>query len=208
LEWLSYSSLNGVTVRVYGIPDPPAGCQGPSARGTQQWERTRLGGEQVSPRQSAIRVTMPILQRPIACSAGGTGVMLNVDAVAALVHSELGLRDVAVRGIADSGWFLDREPYDHDTRATASPRVHAADGVRVGLRVWRGRVPPACAFTERRRPWMCYFGFKLYPTIRGELSAWSLRILDRYLIVLSKQLPSRVRKILLDQTLWRNFSVK
>lgn len=43
-------------------------------------------------------------------SAGGTGVLLNVDHVAELLKS-LGHNSIQVRGLADSGWFLDNKQY-------------------------------------------------------------------------------------------------
>ncbi|KAL0180525.1 hypothetical protein M9458_022931, partial [Cirrhinus mrigala] len=42
--------------------------------------------------------------------AGGTGVLLNVDRVSELLN-DLGLGSVQVRGLADSGWFLDNKQY-------------------------------------------------------------------------------------------------
>lgn len=41
-------------------------------------------------------------------SAGGTGVLLNVDRVAEQLESH---RGVQVRGLVDSGWFLDNKQY-------------------------------------------------------------------------------------------------
>ena len=46
-------------------------------------------------------------------SAGGTGVLMNLDRVADLVTS-LAPR-VEVRGIADSGWFLDIPQFNEKT---------------------------------------------------------------------------------------------
>lgn len=46
-----------------------------------------------------------------ACSAGGTGVLLNVDRVSELLEG-LGHSGIHVRGLADSGWFLDNKQYD------------------------------------------------------------------------------------------------
>lgn len=43
-------------------------------------------------------------------SAGGTGVLLNVDRVAELLE-ESGYPSIQVRGLADSGWFLDNKQY-------------------------------------------------------------------------------------------------
>ncbi|GFX63498.1 palmitoleoyl-protein carboxylesterase notum1a [Trichonephila clavipes] len=42
-------------------------------------------------------------------NAGGTGVLLNLDRVSDFLHD---LKSkIEVRGLADSGWFLDNEPY-------------------------------------------------------------------------------------------------
>lgn len=46
-------------------------------------------------------------------SAGAVGVLINLDRVADLLRS-LG-STVSVRGIADSGWFLDNEPFDFNS---------------------------------------------------------------------------------------------
>ena len=43
------------------------------------------------------------------CSAGGTGVLVNLDRIADLVKSRA--PQVEVRGLVDAGWFLDNEPY-------------------------------------------------------------------------------------------------
>ena len=51
-------------------------------------------------------------------SAGGTGVLVNLDPVAELVH-QLGGR-MRVRGIADSGWFLENDPYTGKSDRPAS----------------------------------------------------------------------------------------
>ena len=42
-------------------------------------------------------------------SAGGIGVLLNLDHIAGLLNQRVPSLDV--RGIADSGWFLDNEQY-------------------------------------------------------------------------------------------------
>ena len=122
-------------------------------------------------------------------SAGGTGVMLNLDRVENLVNNELGnsiihifygpiyffftisylfidvafpaLKNVAVRGVSDSGWFMDREPY--------SPSgIAPMDAVRKGIDFWKGRVPESCAAENAPVPWRCYFGYRLYPTLTGK----------------------------------------
>lgn len=51
-----------------------------------------------------------VLRVIFACSAGGTGVLLNVDRVAELLEG-LGHTGIQVRGLSDSGWFLDNKQY-------------------------------------------------------------------------------------------------
>ncbi|KAK0084685.1 hypothetical protein PV325_006595 [Microctonus aethiopoides] len=95
-------------------------------------------------------------------SAGGTGVMLNLDHIHGLVHHELGLKHVSVRGISDSGWFLDRAPY--------SPNgLSPVEAVRKGMELWRARMPKNCAAVHPHEPWRCYFGYRLYPTLSAPL---------------------------------------
>ena len=42
-------------------------------------------------------------------SAGGTGVLVNVDAIASILSESKSM--IHVRGIIDSGWFLDNDPF-------------------------------------------------------------------------------------------------
>ncbi|XP_050515661.1 palmitoleoyl-protein carboxylesterase NOTUM [Diabrotica virgifera virgifera] len=95
-------------------------------------------------------------------SAGGTGVMLNLDYVKELLHEELMLTQINVRGVTDSGWFLDRTPYT----PTNKPAVEA---IRKGMEMWRGKVPRRCREEYMNEPWRCYFGYRLYPTLKSEL---------------------------------------
>lgn len=95
-------------------------------------------------------------------SAGGTGAMINLDPVRELLHENLRLRHVAVRGVCDSGWFLDRAPY----ASTGSP--HPPDAIRKGMALWQGKVPRRCRALYPNEPWRCYFGYRLYPTLRGK----------------------------------------
>lgn len=95
-------------------------------------------------------------------SAGGTGVMINLDPVRDTVHDSLGLRHVAVKGVTDSGWFLDRDPY----ASTGKPAVEA---IRKGMQHWQGRVPKKCRAKYPEEPWRCYFGYRVYPTLKSKL---------------------------------------
>ncbi|KAI4485879.1 hypothetical protein M0804_006368 [Polistes exclamans] len=95
-------------------------------------------------------------------SAGGIGVMLNLDHVQKLVHEELGLKNVAIRGVSDSGWFLDRAPY--------SPNgLSPVDAVHKGMELWKARIPHNCVVKHPDEPWRCYFGYRLYPTLTAPL---------------------------------------
>lgn len=130
----------------------------------------------------------------LACSAGGTGVLLNVDRVAEQLE-ELGYPAIQVRGLADSGWFLDNKQYlrtDCIDTVTCAPteairrgircpggRVSHAEGPEQGAqgrltsgacpRYWNGMVPERCRrqFKEGEE-WNCFFGYKVYPTLRCE----------------------------------------
>ncbi|XP_011247617.1 palmitoleoyl-protein carboxylesterase NOTUM isoform X1 [Mus musculus] len=98
-------------------------------------------------------------------SAGGTGVLLNVDRVAELLE-ELGYPSIQVRGLADSGWFLDNKQY---RRSDCIDTINCAptDAIRRGIRYWSGMVPERCQrqFKEGEE-WNCFFGYKVYPTLR------------------------------------------
>ncbi|XP_049716659.1 palmitoleoyl-protein carboxylesterase NOTUM isoform X2 [Elephas maximus indicus] len=98
-------------------------------------------------------------------SAGGTGVLLNVDRVAEQLE-ELGYPAIQVRGLADSGWFLDNKQYrrtDCVDTVTCAP----TEAIRRGIRYWKGMVPERCRrqFKEGEE-WNCFFGYKVYPTLR------------------------------------------
>lgn len=95
-------------------------------------------------------------------SAGGTGVMINLDPVQELLHDMLDLKHISVRGVTDSGWFLDRAPY----APTGKPAVEA---IRKGMQMWQGKVPRRCRQLYQSEPWRCYFGYRLYPTLKSPL---------------------------------------
>lgn len=93
-------------------------------------------------------------------SAGGTGVMLNLDPVQELLHDDLKLKQISVKGVTDSGWFLDRVPF-------VSNGKPAVDAIRRGMQHWKGSVPQACRDSYKEEPWRCYFGYRLYPTLKS-----------------------------------------
>ncbi|KAH3738687.1 hypothetical protein DPMN_045327 [Dreissena polymorpha] len=88
-------------------------------------------------------------------SAGGTGVLVNLDRVADQM-AEIA-PGVEVRGIADSGWFLDYPQYRYKDCVEA-------------LTMWQGRVPEACmADYPESEHWRCYFGYRMYKSLKTPL---------------------------------------
>ncbi|EDW18030.2 palmitoleoyl-protein carboxylesterase NOTUM [Drosophila mojavensis] len=97
----------------------------------------------------------------VGSSAGGLGVMLNLDRVRDFLVNERKLQ-VTVRGVSDSGWFLDREPYTPSA-------VASSEAVRLGWKLWQGLLPEDCTKAHPTEPWRCYFGYRLYPTLKTPL---------------------------------------
>ncbi|KAL4648652.1 palmitoleoyl-protein carboxylesterase notum1a-like [Arapaima gigas] len=96
-------------------------------------------------------------------SAGGTGVLLNVDRVAEQLR-ELGHTNIQVRGLSDSGWFLDNQQYrwtDCSDTVSCAP----TEAIRRGIRYWNGVVPEHCRRAHEGEEWNCFFGYKVYPTL-------------------------------------------
>ena len=87
-------------------------------------------------------------------SAGAIGVLLNVDFVAESVKPNL-----AVRGIVDSGWFLDNA--DNSNRF-----LH---DLKDGIKLWEANVNDDCARNYPNELWQCYLGYKVAPFIKSPL---------------------------------------
>ncbi|XP_064628821.1 palmitoleoyl-protein carboxylesterase notum1-like isoform X2 [Lineus longissimus] len=97
-------------------------------------------------------------------SAGATGVLLNLDKISTTL-SELAPR-VKVRGLADSGWFLDNDPF----RPIACTDAHLCapkEGIKRGKKLWNGVVPESCRTgVPAGEEWRCYFGHVIYKTMQ------------------------------------------
>lgn len=77
------------------------------------------------------------------------------------IYHRIGLRHVAIRGVSDSGWFLDRVPYP--------PKgLSPVDAIQSGMELWKSRMPHNCVLKYPKEPWRCFFGYRLYPTLSGE----------------------------------------
>lgn len=99
-------------------------------------------------------------------SAGAVGVFLNVDRIHFQLK-KLGLHRVDVRGIADSGWFLDSEPFAISKCRNAhscSPKK----AVQMGFDLWKGQLTSACSQEYPTQQWECYLGYKIVPTIKSK----------------------------------------
>uniref|UniRef100_A0A8D2ZXP9 Uncharacterized protein n=1 Tax=Scophthalmus maximus TaxID=52904 RepID=A0A8D2ZXP9_SCOMX len=98
-------------------------------------------------------------------SAGGTGVLLNVDHVAEQLQSQ-GHTGVQVRGLADSGWFLDNKQYKF-TECLDTISCAPTEAIKRGIRYWGGLVPESCRQAHVGEEWNCFFGYKVYPTLKS-----------------------------------------
>ncbi|RXN23011.1 palmitoleoyl- carboxylesterase NOTUM [Labeo rohita] len=97
-------------------------------------------------------------------SAGGTGVLLNVDRVSELLK-DLGLGSVQVRGLADSGWFLDNKQY-RCTDCVDTISCAPTEAIKRGVRYWNSVVPERCSRAYNGEDWNCFFGYKVQPTLK------------------------------------------
>lgn len=83
-----------------------------------------------------------------------------------------------VRGLADSGWFLDNEPYLESTYLSDSElnndnceqtRCTPLQSIKQAMRYWNGQVPDVCFDQYPLEPWRCYFGYRAYQTLKTPL---------------------------------------
>uniref|UniRef100_T1JJQ7 Pectin acetylesterase n=1 Tax=Strigamia maritima TaxID=126957 RepID=T1JJQ7_STRMM len=102
----------------------------------------------------------------VGSSAGGTGVMINLDRVAHAFHHWGSTAEV--RGIADSGWFLDNEPFN-PMPCTDTHTCKPTEAVKLGFKFWNGQLPESCrAQYASDEWWKCYFGYRVYPTMQSK----------------------------------------
>jgi hypothetical protein len=97
-------------------------------------------------------------------SAGGIGVMMNIDLVAGMV-GRAGLR---VRGIVDSGWFLDNDPFAAVECSAGKGKCSVVQNLQQGVRLWKARVPASCQQHFQGEVWKCFLGYKLFPFIKSK----------------------------------------
>lgn len=134
-------------------------------------------------------------------SAGATGVVLNLDKMNSLVEQKARLNyanctqfagtscdlrqmQPLLRGLADSGWFLDNEPYEPygelseqrvSTQSTGDSdncdrvRCGPSQSIKQSMRFWNGQVPEMCLVNYPNEPWKCYFAYRAYRTLKTPL---------------------------------------
>jgi hypothetical protein len=96
-------------------------------------------------------------------SAGGTGVLVNVDFVADMVAKY----DVRVRGIVDSGWFLDNDPFSTDC-SNKLGKCSVIQHLQQGVELWQARVNDECTAKYPGELWQCFLGYKAFPFIKSK----------------------------------------
>ena len=97
-------------------------------------------------------------------SAGGTGVLVNIDAISSMLRKS----KILVRGIIDSGWFLDNDPFfNNDASKTGVGPSSVKHALQKGVQLWNARVPSACA-SEYPDMWQCFLGYKVFPFIKSK----------------------------------------
>jgi len=91
-------------------------------------------------------------------SAGGLGVLLNVDRIQRYLKSEQS--GAIVKGIADSAWYLPPERTD-EKDCSSSGRCSMVEMIKKGLNLWRSRVNEACETDQKQLigrdgVWKCF----------------------------------------------------
>lgn len=100
-------------------------------------------------------------------SAGATGVLMNIDKISQRL---INLAPKAqVRGIIDSGWYLDNMPFKKEADCRDNPlHCSPSKAISIGYKYWKGVVPSNCAKQFGSEvAWKCYFGHRVYPTLKS-----------------------------------------
>ncbi|VVC24463.1 Pectinacetylesterase/NOTUM [Cinara cedri] len=93
-------------------------------------------------------------------SAGGVGVMLNLDPIQKMLRQYSGM---SVHGIMDSGWFMDQQKYEFGDAGGKYPSP--IEAVKKGIPYWHSQIPSRCRNLYINEPSKCFIGYKIYPTV-------------------------------------------
>ena len=88
-------------------------------------------------------------------SAGATGVLVNADYVSEMMIPH----GVRVRGIVDSGWFLDNTGNDVNSQLSF---------LQYGIQMWRSNVNDECASAYPNNLWKCFIGYLAQDYIKSK----------------------------------------
>lgn len=108
-------------------------------------------------------------------SAGGTGVLINIDEISDLISSIN--PKISTRGLVDSGWFLDNEPFKNsnlnnllarrlDNVCLAGQLCSPIESVKQGFKLWKSNLPTACKNEYPNEQWRCFFGHRIFKTLK------------------------------------------
>ncbi|XP_025420804.1 palmitoleoyl-protein carboxylesterase notum1 [Sipha flava] len=95
-------------------------------------------------------------------SAGGVGVMLNIDPIQKMLRQYSGM---SVHGITDSGWFVEQRPYVQESQSLITPDASPIEAVKLGIPYWHSQIPSRCRNLYIDEPSKCFIGHKIYPTL-------------------------------------------
>eukprot|EP00079_Xenopus_tropicalis_P039376 XP_017953147.1 PREDICTED: palmitoleoyl-protein carboxylesterase notum2 [Xenopus tropicalis] len=101
-------------------------------------------------------------------SAGGTGVLINIDRVAALVE-EITSESIQVRGLVDSGWFLDSKHAKQSDCLDIS-KCALTEAIKKGLKLWNGILPENCKQQLKKGDeWRCFYGPRVFASMKSPI---------------------------------------
>ncbi|OON22916.1 hypothetical protein X801_01183, partial [Opisthorchis viverrini] len=98
-------------------------------------------------------------------SAGGIGVLMNIDRLRRRIVTKIG-RPILVSGIVDSAWFIHIPAY----RPSACSNIFecpAEEGIHRGMRYWKAHIPKSCRQNQpREERWKCFLAPFMYRYIK------------------------------------------
>nr|CAH8871774.1 unnamed protein product [Trichobilharzia regenti] len=98
-------------------------------------------------------------------SAGGIGVLMNVDRLARKLFTRIG-HPVLVSGIIDSSWFIHIPAYQ-ESKCINAFECPPEEGINRGMKFWNARIPKPCRKAHPKgQKWKCYLAPFMYPHLR------------------------------------------
>uniref|UniRef100_T1E107 Notum n=1 Tax=Dendrocoelum lacteum TaxID=27895 RepID=T1E107_9PLAT len=102
----------------------------------------------------------------VGSSAGGIGVLLNIDRIARRIKKSF-RRKIPVNGIVDSAWFLDYPAY-RQSNCTHIYDCPPETAIQKGMSLWSPRIPRRCKrFQGPNKQWRCFMGHVIYRHLKN-----------------------------------------